>query len=50
MAALAHAQPGPSERAKLRAWLEYVVEQGIAWLDELDAAGEELEDSEAGCE
>lgn len=50
MAAVAHALPGPSERDKLRAWLEYVVETGIAMLDDLDAAGEDLEDSEAGCE
>jgi hypothetical protein len=36
-------EPLPYE---LRAWLEYVVEAAIAWLDELDARFEDLEDDE----
>lgn len=31
---------------QLRAWLEYVAQQAIDWLDELDASGEDLEDDE----
>lgn len=33
----------PAREAKLRAWLEYVVETAIGMLDELDAAGEDRE-------
>ena len=38
-------QRGGGERS-LRAWLEYVAETAIGWLDELDAAAEDLEDDE----
>lgn len=34
------------DRAQLRAWLEYVAQTAIDWLDELDAAEAELEDDE----
>lgn len=34
--------------AGLRAWLEYVAQMAIDWLDELDAATEDLEDDEGG--
>lgn len=37
-----------SERARLRAWLEYVVETGIEMLDALDAEEAEREDDELG--
>jgi hypothetical protein len=38
---------GGGERpVQLRAWLEYVAQQAIDWLDELDAATEDLEDDE----
>ncbi len=30
----------------LRAWLEYVAQAAIDWLDELDASAEDLEDDE----
>jgi hypothetical protein len=33
---------------KLRAWLEDVAAMAIDWLDQLDAAGEDLEDDELG--
>ena len=36
---------GASER-RLRAWLEYVAQLAIDWLDELDAASEDIEDDE----
>jgi hypothetical protein len=32
--------------ARLRAWLEYVAQTAIDWLDELDAADTEFEDDE----
>jgi hypothetical protein len=34
------------KRARLRAWLEYVAETAIDWLDALDAETAELEDDE----
>lgn len=34
--------------AQLRAWLAYVAEAAIDWLDALDAATEDLEDDELG--
>jgi len=34
------------EEALLRAWLEYIAEEAIGWLDDLDAAGTDLEDDE----
>lgn len=37
---------GASEVRRLRAWLEYVAQAAIDWLDELDAASEDLEDDE----
>lgn len=40
-------RPGGGEPA-LRAWLEYVAEAAIDWLDALDAARAELEDDELG--
>lgn len=41
----------PDPTAPLRAWLEYVAQTAIDMLDELDAAGEDLEDDELGdCE
>lgn len=33
---------------RLRAWLEYIIETAIDLLDDLDAAGEDLEDDELG--
>lgn len=39
---------GGGDRKALRAWLEYVASFAIDWLDELDAAGEDLEDDELG--
>ena len=33
-------------RAQLRAWLEYVAQTAIDWLDLLDRASEDLEDDE----
>lgn len=38
----------PATRAQLRQWLEYVAATAIDWLDELDAAEDELEDDELG--
>jgi hypothetical protein len=32
----------------LRAWLEYVAQAAIDWLDELDAVAADLEDDELG--
>jgi hypothetical protein len=37
-------------RERLRTWLEYVAQYAIDWLDDLDAAGDELEDDELGDE
>lgn len=37
---------GGLERRRLRAWLEYVAQAAIDWLDELDAAGDDLEDDD----
>lgn len=34
--------------AGLRAWLEYVAQTAIDWLDELDAQTADLEDDEGG--
>lgn len=39
-----------SERSRLRAWLEYLVETGIEMLDALDAEEADLEDDELGDE
>lgn len=39
---------GPHGTAELRAWLEYVAQTAIDWLDDLDAAAEDLEDDELG--
>lgn len=38
----------PDDVRALRAWLEYVIETAIDWLDELDAAETDLEDDELG--
>jgi|GEM_PF-2574331 len=38
----------PAKDARLRAWLESVAQMAIDWLDELDAASEDLEDDELG--
>lgn len=35
-----------AEIARLRAWLEYVAQTAIDWLDDLDAAQADLEDDE----
>jgi hypothetical protein len=42
------AEPSRAEpsRAALRAWLEYVAQTAIGWLDALDAADEDREDDE----
>lgn len=37
-------------RERLRAWLEYVAQTAIDWLDDLDAGSEGLEDDELGDE
>ncbi len=39
-------QPNVTEIHQLRRWLEYVISTGIEWLDQLDAASEDLEDDE----
>lgn len=36
----------PPSRARLRAWLDYVVSTAIDWLDEIDAEDEGLEGDE----
>lgn len=38
--------PPPGNDRALRAWLESVAAMAIDWLDELDAAGVDLEDDE----
>lgn len=40
------ARPEEAERARLRAWLEFVAQTAVDWLDELDALEAELEDDE----
>lgn len=45
MSALRKPEP---RQASLRAWLEYVAQFAIDWLDELDAADEDREDDEGG--
>lgn len=37
---------GGASDHRLRAWLEYVAQAAIDWLDALDAAGEDREDDE----
>lgn len=37
---------GGAEGGGLRAWLEYVAQTAIDWLDELDRQSEDLEDDE----
>lgn len=39
------ANPGGGDQS-LRQWLEYVAQEAIDWLDELDAAAAEREDDE----
>lgn len=34
----------PRDETRLRAWLEHVAQTAIDWLDQLDAAAEDLED------
>jgi hypothetical protein len=38
----------PPDTAQLRAWLEYVAQTAIDWLDELDAPTMDLEEEIAG--
>lgn len=38
----------PCRDEGLRAWLEYVAQTAIDWLDALDAADEDREDDEGG--
>lgn len=45
MSALRRLEP---REASLRAWLEYVAQFAIDWLDELDQAADDLEDDEGG--
>lgn len=40
--------PPPCRDAGLRAWLEYVAQSAIDWLDALDAAEAEREDDDGG--